>query len=190
MLLQLARALHRMDWATVTTTQPLMASWPEASSWLAWAISLDLHCGEVLLKQPRTLDCLKPLLDPFRKKFLFHFLDSSSAMARPELLREASRHALEWISLRKAFLAVEVQDLLAEVSAADPPVNAVAEFVRALSLLMTQRVRRDFTALIGGGKTTISPDENRIFYDIADEVCGQCDCCVAVRLINSMLRVC
>jgi hypothetical protein len=170
---ELRKGLTKMEWGVAATAEGLLLNyWPDTAKWLDWAMTLEFFCGWKVLGQARTSEpsCLRPFWEPFRKRFVFHFLDASLATAKPGTLREACKHALRWVSNRSPFLNTQVQEMLRTQLDSGRPLIATHEMLRELSLLLTHRVKNDFALLLGGTGDTVSAESNRLFIDTVDEV--------------------
>lgn len=161
---EMSAALDRIDWTSDQFTRPLV--WHDVSTLLQWLLSLETT---------RPANALMPLWEPFKKRFVFHFIEQP-ATSKPEILAEAVKTTLKWIDGRNDFLVSKVQPVLnalreqEDEDDAEEVVVAVVEFVREMSILLTHRVRRDLESLIRSNMSGTDAAKNKVFLDECDEL--------------------
>ena len=139
----LTTELTKIGWISDSFTKPL--GWHAVTTCFEWLLTLE---GDTSLHQ-----ALLPFVEPFRKRFAFHFLDSAET-SKPQQFRECVKWTLGVLAARADFLAQKVGH------------GSLAMFVSEMSALLSFRAKRDIVALLS--KSDI-PD-NATFLDLVDEL--------------------
>lgn len=176
-LQQFQASLSKIGWGTALITgddvsKELNPRWPEPASWLDICLTLELHCGVDLLDGKPVMHpmSLKPLWEPFRKRFIFHFLQTRET-SKPEEFRDCSKHVLLWLSRYRNFVSTRVQESVLQGHA--KKVHVFLDMVAEMSTLLAHRAKRDFGRIMGEegeeseAATTTSSET---FFDIVDEL--------------------
>jgi hypothetical protein len=142
---EMGKNLKKLDWMSDLFTKPL--NWHEVSTCYEWLLSLE--------GPEREEAALFPFIEPFRKKFVFHFLNTEIT-SRPEVFRECVKWVLNVVAIRSEFLSTKVGH------------DSVRVLLKEMSRLLTVRAKKDIVLCIS--KKSSKNLKNEVFLELVDEL--------------------